>query len=465
MLDPAVCSMARLARDARFDGRFFIAVLTTGIYCRPVCPAPTAKERNVRYYPTAAACAEAGFRPCLRCRPEASPGTPAWNGCSTTVSRALRLISDGALDHDSVDALAGRLGVGARHLRRLFLEHLGASPVTIAQVRRLQFAKRLIDQTELPFTQVALASGFNSIRRFNTVVEGTYERTPTQLRRLAERAGVARPGQYRFDLPFRPPFDFAALLDFLRPRAIAGIEQVSGDSYRRSFVLDGQAGWFEATQGERALSVEVSYPDARGLLRITERVRRIFDLGADPTTIAEGLSKDQALEARIRQRPGLRLPGAWDGFEVGIRAILGQQVSVKGASTLCSRLVERFGKGMFPAPEALAEADIASIGLPQKRAEAIRGFCRAIADRQLDLSVSADPQEFRARLVELPGLGEWTAHYISMRALNDPDAFPASDLGLLKASGCGSAKQLESKSEQWRPWRAYAAIYLWQVTV
>ncbi len=463
MLDAAVCSRARQARDVRFDGRFFIAVTTTGIYCRPVCPARSPKEGNVRYYPTAAAAAEAGFRPCLRCRPEASPGTPAWNGSSATVSRALRLISDGALDEGSVETLAARLGVGARHLRRLFLEHLGAAPVTIAQVRRLQFAKRLIDRTALPFTQIALASGFGSVRRFQDVVERTYERTPTQLRRLAGKAAEAPPGCHRFELPFRPPFDFHAMLEFLKPRAIAGVEAVGAGTYRRTFELDGQAGWFQASAGEHALQLEVSYPDGRGLLRITERVRRLFDLSADPAVVGEAFGGDRVLAARVRKRPGLRVPGAWDGFEIAIRAILGQQVTVKGASTLCARLVERFGGGMFPRPEALAEGDIASIGLPGKRADAIRGFCRAVAAGRIDLSAGADPREFRARLVEMAGLGDWTAQYVSMRALNDPDAFPCSDLGLLKASGCASARELARRSEAWRPWRAYAAIYLWQV--
>lgn len=463
-LDPAVCSKARLARDARFDGRFFIGVRTTGIYCRPVCPARSPKEENVRYYPTAAAASAAGLRPCLRCRPEASPGTPAWNGCTTTVSRALRLIAEGALDEGSVSELSTRLGIGPRHLHRLFLEHLGAPPVAIAQTRRLQFAKRLIDQTTRPFTEVALASGFGSIRRFNAVVERAYHRSPTHLRILAQRAGITQSGAYRFELPYREPFDFPALVEFLGPRAIAGIEQVDAVRYRRAFSLARQAGSFTVMPGRAGLAVEVEYPDPRALLQILERVRRMFDLAADPHTIAAAFGRDATLGPRIRRRPGLRLPGAWDPFELSIRAILGQQVSVKGASTLCGRLVARLGDGGFPRAETLAEADIGSIvGLPRKRAEAIRAFSQGVAAGEIDLSAGADAAVFRERLRAIPGLGDWTAQYISMRAFNDPDAFPASDLGLLKASGAQSPRELLEMAEAWRPWRAYAAMYLWQV--
>ncbi|MDX1983712.1 MAG: AlkA N-terminal domain-containing protein [Bryobacteraceae bacterium] len=469
MLDPAVCHKARLARDPRFDGRFFTGVLTTGIYCRPVCPAPPAKDKNVRFYPSAAAAAEAGLRPCLRCRPETSPGTPAWNGASTTVTRALRLIAEGALDHGSVEALAGRLGIGSRHLRRLFLEHLGAAPVSIAQIQRIQFAKRLIDATTLPFTEVALASGFGSVRRFQSVVEGTYGRTPTELRQLARRNGETNLSgdvrEYVLDLPFRPPFDWQALLDFLRPRAIPFIETVGPSSYQRRFQLDGQAGWIEATPAGTALRLTIGYPNARHLFGIVERARRLFDLAADPAAIGQHLGSDPALGPRIQQRPGLRVPGAWDPFETSVRAILGQQVSVKGATTLSGRLVERLGGGVFPSPEALAEADIASIGLPARRAEAIREFARAAAAGVIDFSGAAGPAQFREVLTSLPGIGPWTAHYISMRVLNDPDAFPSSDLGLLKSSGAASPAQLEAASGAWRPWRAYAALYLWQVTI
>jgi AraC family transcriptional regulator of adaptative response / DNA-3-methyladenine glycosylase II len=466
-LNRQTCERARLSRDSRFDGRFFIGVTSTGIYCRPICPAPSPKERNVRYFPSAAAAAESGFRPCLRCRPEASPGTPAWLGSSTTVSRALRLIDEDGLSDTSLEALAGRLGIGSRQLRRLFLQHLGATPVAVLQTRRLHFAKTLIDQTDLPFTQAALASGFGSVRRFNALFQTLYGRTPTELRRLAHRSGASHAEHYRFHLPFRPPLEWDALLGFLAPRAIPGVEVVDADSYRRTISLHGQRGTIEVRLG-RALELSIAFPDVRALIAIVERVRRLFDLRADPSEMHAQLSRDPLLAAF---RPGLRVPGAWDGFELAVRAILGQQVSVKGATTLAGRLVQAFGEPMdgghglthiFPTPETLAAADYSSIGLPTARSEAIRQLALAVTRGELIFSGVADPAAFIERFKKLPGIGEWTAQYVAMRALGEPDAFPAADLGLLRASGVGSPKQLEQRAESWRPWRAYAAMHLWQ---
>jgi AraC family transcriptional regulator of adaptative response / DNA-3-methyladenine glycosylase II len=466
-LNSQTCERARLSRDPRFDGRFFVGVTSTGIYCRPICPAPSPKERNVRYFPSAAAAGEAGFRPCLRCRPEASPGTPAWVGSSTTVARALRLIDEDGLSDTSLEALAERLGIGSRQLRRLFLKHLGATPVAVVQTRRLHFAKTLIDQTDLPFTQAALAAGFGSIRRFNASFQTLYGRTPRELRQLARRSGGGRAEQYRFQLSYRPPLEWGRLLAFLAPRAIPGVEVVDADSYRRTISLQGKRGTIDVRLG-RGLELSIDFPDVRALILIVDRVRRLFDLRADPSEIHAQLTRDPLLAGF---RPGLRVPGAWDGFELAVRAILGQQVSVKGATTLAGRLVRAFGEPMngadglthvFPTPEALACADYSSIGLPAARAEAIRQVASTVARGELTFSSAADSASFIERFKKVPGIGEWTAQYVAMRALGEPDAFPAADLGLLRATGFTAAKQLEARAERWRPWRAYAAMHLWQ---
>ena len=472
-LDLQTCTQARLTRDPRFDGRFFIAVRTSGVYCRSICPAPTAQEKNVRYYPTAAAAAEAGYRPCLRCRPEASPGTPAWFGTSSTVSRALRLISESALEDGGVDALAEKLGIGARHLRRLFIQHLGASPIAVANTRRLHFAKKLIDETQLPMGEVAIAAGFGSVRRFNAAIQGVYRRTPTQIRKLAHRSGEQPEHEYLFRLRYRPPFQWGHLLTFLAARAIPGVECVDSGRYCRTVVIGANAGTLSVAHNESnlALDVHISFPDPLSLFVIIERVRRMFDLMAEPSEIAECLKSDPLLARRIAAQPGLRVPGCWDGFELSIRAILGQQVSVKGASTLAGRLVQKFGKPfstgsslthLFPSPAALADADVGSIGLPKNRAETIRGFARAVNEGSISFGPFLDPEQFMSRLRELPGIGDWTAQYIAMRALGAPDAFPASDLGLLRGAAIDDPRELARRSEAWRPWRAYAAMYLWQ---
>jgi AraC family transcriptional regulator of adaptative response / DNA-3-methyladenine glycosylase II len=466
-LDRQTCRRARLARDARFDGRFFVGVRTTGIYCRPVCAARPPRESNVEYFPSAAAATQAGFRACLRCRPKTAPGTPAWSGASATVSRGLRLIAQGALDGDNVDGLASRLGVGARHLRRLFTDHLGAPPISVMQTHRLLAAKLLIDETDLPLTSIAMAAGFGSVRRFNAAFLASYGRSPGALRRLAARPAGAR---YRFELRYRPPFDWAAIIGFLAPRAIPGVERVAADGYRRAIVVDGHAGWLEVRPGGgHALRLAVELPDPVRLLRVVSRVRRMFDLDADPMTINGHLARDPALAPLVRRRPGLRVPGCWDWFELGVRAILGQQVTVAGATTLAGRLVQQFGRPLsagidgvthaFPRPGDVSEADVSAIGVPRARAEALRQFARAAASNALNLDMP--PSEFVARAMDIPGLGPWTAQYIALRALADPDAFPASDLGLLRATGCPTPRALEKRSEGWRPWRAYAAMHLW----
>ena len=469
-----VCSRARLSRDARFDGKFFIAVLSTRIYCRPICPARTCKESNVRYYPTAAAAAEAGFRPCLRCRPECSPGTPAWLGSPTTVSRALRLISESGLDEEGIEGLAERVGIGSRHLRRLFIQHLGATPSAVAQTRRLHFAKRLIDETTLPFGQIALAAGFGCVRRFNAGILKVYHRTPTQIRHLARRTKAEPEDQYQFRIPYRPPYQWQRMLTFLAARAIPGVEVVEGNSYRRTISLNGYHGHFEATVDEarHSLSVRAHIGDPSSLYHIIEHIRAMFDLNADWPVIAKSLGAYPELSSRLKAAPGLRVPGCWCGFELTIRAILGQQITVKGASVLAGRLVKSFGQPieaggglthLFPVPAALADAKLTVIGLPRKRAETIRAFAQAVCDGKISFEGIADAETFLARLCEIPGIGDWTAQYVAMRALGEPDAFPSGDLGLLRALHLTSARELERRAEAWRPWRAYAALYLWSI--
>lgn len=476
-LDPRVCDRARLARDPHFDGRFFIGVTSTGIYCRPICPSPTAKRLNVRYFPTAAAAAEAGFRPCLRCRPEVAPGTPAWSGTSATVSRGLKLIAEGALDEGSVDMLAGRLGVSARHLHRLFLQHLGAPPVAVAQTRRLHFAKQLISDTGLPMSQVALASGFQSIRRFNDVVHKLYGRTPSELRRLRQ-AGTLRAaaGEYVFRLAYRPPYDWNALLAFLALRATPGVEEVRGGLYRRSLMFRNRHGVLEvrALARERILEARIRFPESACLLQIVARVRAMFDLTADPVVIAQHFHRDPLLDPLTKRHPGLRVPGAWDGFELAVRAILGQQVTVRGATTLAGRLVQAHGEPLqladtgglthvFPSAQPLAEAKLQ--GLPTARVRTIQSLAQAVAAGQLRFDGGVPDQEFFARFQSIAGIGEWTAQYVAMRAFNEPDAFPAADRVLLRAAGNGRAlteTTLLKRAENWRPWRAYAAMHLWR---
>jgi AraC family transcriptional regulator of adaptative response / DNA-3-methyladenine glycosylase II len=314
VLDRQVCDRARRSRDARFDGRFFIAVTTTGIYCRPICPARSPKDEHIRYYPTAAAAEAAGVRPCLRCRPEASPGTPAWFGTSSVVSRALGLIGDGVLDESGVDGLSERVGLTARHLRRLFSQHLGATPLEVALTRRAHFAKQLLDETTLSCEQIAMAAGFGSVRRFNGEMRRTFHRTPTELRRLRKAHAGTEAGRYRFRLSYRPPYDWEAMLAFLAARATPGVEQVDSGHYTRRITVDGKDGRIDVSPApaEPALILDVEFPDSRALLSIVERVRRMFDLGADPIIIGECLGCDRWLRAALAQHPGIRTPGAWD---------------------------------------------------------------------------------------------------------------------------------------------------------
>lgn len=473
-LDQAVCSRARLSRDARFDGKFFIGVRSSGVYCRPICPARTANEKNVRYFPTAASAAEAGYRPCLRCRPECSPGTPAWLGTPSTVLRALRLIDENMLDEGGMESLAAKLGIGSRHLRRLFLRYLGASPSAVLQTRRLQFAKKLIDETTLPMNQVAIAAGFGCVRRFNAAIRKVYDRTPSHIRTLSREQRQQPQHHYDFRLRYRPPFDWDRMLRFLAARATPGVEAVESGSYKRSILLNGIAGTFEVSHdaGTHALGARVQFEDPRALFTIVERIRAMFDLSADWVEIAKSLKRDPSLEERIDAAPGLRVPGCWDAFELTVRAILGQQVTVAGATTLAGRLAKAHGRPfaaggslthLFPRPEELAEASLADVSLPKARAETIRAVARAACKGDINFRATADATTFAEQLCEIPGIGRWTAQYVAMRALREPDAYPVADLGLLRALDITSARELEQRSEAWKPWRAYAAMYLWCV--
>jgi AraC family transcriptional regulator of adaptative response / DNA-3-methyladenine glycosylase II len=482
--DRSACYRAIQTRDPRFDGRLFIGVTSTGIYCRPICPARTPKFENCRFFASAAGAQAAGFRPCLRCRPETAPELASWRGTSNSVSRALALIAEGALDggEASVDRLAERLGLGGRQLRRLFDQHLGASPVAVAQTRRVLFAKQLIQETRMPMAEVALASGFGSIRRFNETFHDLFRRPPGALRRKtsSSRSMPAAEAGVTVRLRYRPPYDWAAMLAYLDARAIEGVEAVTGETYRRTVVHDGRLGLVQVSHeaARNNIVVQIEFPDVRSLSAIVAQVRRVFDVGADIETIGAHLSRDRFLASLIARRPGLRTPGGWDGFELAVRAILGQQITVSAARRLAGRLVAICGTALprsartaglthaFPSPECVASARLEDLGMPAARRAALKALAQAvIADPHLFRPLGTS-EEAIARLRQIPGVGEWTAQYIALRALRDTDAFPATDLGLLRGATNGTGVRptpayLLKRAERWRPWRAYAAQHLW----
>jgi AraC family transcriptional regulator, regulatory protein of adaptative response / DNA-3-methyladenine glycosylase II len=478
-MDRTACYRAISTRDIRFDGRLFVGVKTTGIYCRPICPARTPKFENVSFYASAAAAQEAGFRPCLRCRPEVSPELAFWRGSSNTVSRALALIESGGLDDDDVEGLANRLGVGGRQLRRLFRQHVGASPIAVAQTRRVLLAKQLIHETSLPMAEVALASGFNSVRRFNETFRDLFGRPPAALRHGRGKT-MREAGALSVRLAYRPPYDWDAMLSFLGARAIPGVEIVAGDLYRRTIAIGANRGVISvAPAAKNRIDVRVRFPDMAALPQIIARVRRVFDLAADPDTIGTHLALDSVLAPLVAARPGLRVPGAWDGFELAVRAILGQQITVPAATKLLGKLVQAFGdplpatmkeseglSHLFPGVARIAKADLTTLGMPGARATAVTSLAQAIAADPAIFSRGASLEDAILKLRALPGIGEWTAQYIAMRELREPDAFPAADIGLLRAMADDggrrpSPSELLLRSERWRPWRAYAALHLW----
>ncbi|MBA2317430.1 MAG: DNA-3-methyladenine glycosylase 2 family protein [Euzebyales bacterium] len=483
--DFAACYRAVASRDARFDGRVYTAVETTRIYCRPSCPARTPLQHHVRFYAHPAAAERDGFRPCRRCRPEVSPDAPDWDVRADVAGRALRLIADGLIDDEGVASVAARLGVTPRHLHRLLVAEVGAGPLAIARSRRAQLARQLLERTDWPVTRVAFAAGFSSVRQFNDTLQAIYRCTPTRLR--ASRPADAGPDTLTLRLGYRPPLASQSLLAYLAPRAIPGVEEVVGGCYRRTVAQDGGAVVLEleAVPARRHVLLRLHSPDPRRLTRVAQRARRIFDLTADPSAVAEALGGDPLLGPLVASRPGLRVPGCYDGFELAVRAILGQQVSVAAATTTAGRLVAAFGKPLdaartgvgpqrvpgglthtFPDAATLAAADVASIGMPSRRAAAVRALAAAVAEDRVVLDGTADPAMMQRRLARLPGIGPWTVAYVALRALRDPDAFPASDLGLLRAAGrydpaLEDQRALAARAEAWRPWRGYAALHLW----
>jgi AraC family transcriptional regulator of adaptative response / DNA-3-methyladenine glycosylase II len=473
----AVCYRALSTRDTRFDGRLFVGVTSTGVYCRPICPARTPKPEHCRFFPSAAAAQEAGFRPCLRCRPEISPDAAAWRGTSNTVSRALALIAEGALDggETGVEALAERLGIGERQLRRLFDRHLGVPPISVAQTRRVLFAKQLIQETSLSMADVAQASGFGSVRRFNDAFVRLYRRSPRELR---IRKRVA-PSAVTLRLGYRAPYDWDAMLSFLAARAIDGVELVEKGRYFRTLSSDGSAGSVEVAPGRDCLRATIRVSQVRALLSIVARLRRLFDLDADVEAIGAHLKSDAGLAPLVAQRPGLRAPGAWDGFELAVRAVLGQQVSVAAARRLAARLASLAGTPatlevtghdrltrIFPTPAEIAAADLSGFGMPRGRIRALQALARAAAADAKLLDPAGSHDDVVGRLLALPGFGPWTAEYWALRALRDSDAFPAGDVALLRSPAVANGTRLSprallERAEAWRPWRAYAAQHLW----
>jgi AraC family transcriptional regulator of adaptative response / DNA-3-methyladenine glycosylase II len=471
VFDTATCYRALRARDARFDGRFFVAVSSTRIYCRPVCTVKPPKRENCRFYPSAAAAEQQGYRPCLRCRPELAPGNASIDATTRLAQAAASLIEDGTLNGDGVEGVAGRLGITDRHLRRAFGAEFGVSPVAYAQTQRLLLAKRLLTDTRLPVTEIALASGFNSVRRFNALFRSRYRLNPKALRKLAAGAHADTLG---FELSYRPPLDWPALLAFLGARAVAGVEAVDGAVYRRTVrvAADGREhrGWLEIALSAKkpALRLTLSASLAKAIPPVLARTKSLADLACHPLEVA------RTLGALGDRNPGLRMPGAFDGFEVAVRAILGQQVSVAAARTLAGRFVAAFGAPLetpfaalsatFPLAAEVARltpAQVAKIGMPGSRARTVLALARAVHRGELELAPNADIEATLEKLRALPGIGEWTAQYIAMRALAWPDAFPHTDLGVMKALGESQPRKVLERAEAWRPWRAYAVIHLW----
>jgi AraC family transcriptional regulator of adaptative response / DNA-3-methyladenine glycosylase II len=467
------CYRAVQSRDARFDGVFYTAVRTTGIYCRPSCPAVTPRVQNVTLYATAAAAQDAGFRACRRCRPDTTPGSPEWDVRADAVGRAMRLIGDGVVEREGVEGLAARLGYSQRHVNRMLTQQLGAGPLALARSNRSHAARTLIETTDMPMADIAFAAGFSSIRQFNDSIRRTYDLTPSQMRGRRRRGAVT--GQITVRLAVRRPFHAEALVDFLRAHVVPGVEAVDGRTYARVLRLPHGLGAMAATLADDHVSLELELVDLRDMSTAVDRVRRMLDLDADPDAIDEVLSADPALRDLVLAAPGLRVPSHVDGFEVAVRTIVGQQVSVAGANTVLGRHIGTFGTPVdlalartfglthaFPSPAALAEADDETFGMPRSRARAVIGLAQAVADGKLVLDPGVDRDEVREQLLAMRGIGPWTADYVVMRALAHPDILLTTDLVL--------KRELERRgitpqdTERWRPWRSYAGMHLWRST-
>jgi len=468
VLDDERSYRAVSSRDARFDGWIYVGVVTTGIYCRPSCPAVTPRRANVRFYAAAGAAQAAGFRACRRCRPDAVPGSPQWNVRADLVGRAMRLIGDGVVERDGVQGLARRLGYSERHLTRQLMAEVGAGPLTLARAQRASTARLLIETTALPMADVAFASGFTSVRQFNETIRVVFALTPTQLRGSA-RAVPAAPGTLSLRLPFRAPLDLAGLLSFLAARAVPGIEEGNASAYRRTLRLPHGHAVVCLKPAGRHVECSLRLSDLRDLAAGVQRCRGLLDLDADPIAVAEALGADPWIGDLVRGSPGLRVPGAVDAPEIAVRAVLGQQVSVAGARTLAGRLVRAVGDALpepdgslthtFPTAAAVADAGDDVLAMPTARRRTVRGLAGAISDGRVVLDVGVDRADAERSLLELPGVGPWTASYLCMRALGDPDVFLGTDLGVRKAM---AARGIPAGApESWRPWRSYAVMHLW----
>lgn len=475
--DFEACYRFMRSRDPRYDGYFFVGVTSTGIYCRPSCPARLPSRRNVRLFQSAAAAQEFGLRACKRCDPDAAPGSPAWNRRADVAGRAFRLIAEGAVDREGVPGLARRLGYSERQLQRIVLAEVGAAPVALARAQRAQAARLLIESTEITFGEVALAAGFGSVRQFNDTIRAVYARTPTELRhRGRRRSGNGGGGEIELKLAYRRPFDAAAAIGFLGARVVSGVEEMRDSTYRRSLSLPNGGAVVELVPARSAVRCRLRLEDLRDLTAAVACCRRLLDLDADSLTVSAQLERDPCLGELVRGRPGLRVPGCADGFELAVRAVVGQQVSVGAARTVAAKLVERYGEPLdeplgsithrFPRSAALAQADPADLPMPRSRARALRELARMVTRGDLSLDTGAEPAAAVAALLAVPGIGPWTASYIAMRALGDPDAYPSGDAGLRRAlelRGQAVDRTAEERlAEAWRPWRSYAVVHLWQ---
>jgi AraC family transcriptional regulator, regulatory protein of adaptative response / DNA-3-methyladenine glycosylase II len=466
--DADTCYRAVQSKDTRFDGWFYTAVHTTGIYCRPSCPAITPQRRNVTFHPSAAAAQRAGFRACKRCRPDASPGSPEWNIRGDLAGRALRLIADGVIDRDGVPGLARRLGYSERQLHRSLVAEVGAGPIALARAQRAQTARVLLETTPLPVTDIAFAAGFASVRQFNDTVREVFAVTPSTLRAGGRRGAVGEAGVVSLRLPYREPMDVAAVLDFLGAHAIAGLETYVDGVFTRVLGAPSGPALVAVSPGDGAVRCDVRLRDTRDLVTVVARVRRLLDLDADPTAVDDTLVADPALESLVRKRPGIRAPGSVDGYETAIRTIVGQQISLSGARTVLARIVAEYGETAFageswlafPVPQALSAADPATLPMPRARGRSVHAVATAFATGDLQLDAGVDRDATRARLLALPGVGPWTADYLAMRTTGDPDVLLRSDLVVRHAAG-DLGIDLADGRPQWAPWRTYATYHLW----
>ncbi len=477
--DDEVCVRAVQSKDARFDGWFYTGVLTTGIYCRPSCPVVPPKAENMRFHPSAASAQRAGFRACKRCRPDASPGSPEWNGRADLVARAMRLIADGVVDREGVPGLAGRLGYSSRQLERQLMAELGAGPLALARAQRAQTARLLIETTGIPMGQVAFAAGFSSIRQFNDTVREVFALTPGELRRRSAPGRGFQPsaaGTVGFRLPFRAPFCPGSLFGHLVATAVPGIEEWRDGAYRRTLRLPHGQGVLSLVPRSDHVACQLTLADLRDLSTAIARCRRLLDLDADPVAVDEALAGDPRLAPIVAKEPGRRVPRTVDEQELALRMVLGQQVSTRAARTHAGRIVAALGdpllvpetgglSHLWPEPGALADSDPDALALPGRRRAALLGLARVLADGTLDLAPGCDWARSRTALAARPGLGPWTVDSIAMRALGDPDVFLAGDLGVRLAAGAlglpTGPGALAAEAEAWRPWRSYAVQYLW----